>query len=103
MIPKTQLPLQFFSCGQTIEQIELSCEEKLSVLLKRGDEGKLSQRVELPEEITAPVQMGDTVGYLHISLDNEEIGVVPIKAAQSSKKLTFFVAFYRIFKSLFSV
>lgn len=85
------------------EQIELSCEEKLSVLLKRGEESKLSQRVELPQEITAPIQNGDTVGYLHISLDSEEIGVVPIKAASTCQKLTFFVAFCRIFKTLFSL
>ena len=87
----------------TAEQIKLSCEEKLSVLLKRGEETKLSQRVEIPGEITAPVKEGDTVGYLHISLDSEEIGVVPIRAAQSSEKLTFFVAFYHVFKTLFSL
>lgn len=87
----------------TLEQIDLSCEEKLSVLLKRGEESKLSQRVEIPEEITAPVQMGDTVGYLHISLDSEEIGAVPIKANNTCQKLTFFVSFCRIFKTLFSL
>lgn len=86
-----------------LSQIDLSCDEKLSVLLKRGEESKLSQRVELPEEITAPIQNGDTVGYLHISLDSEEIGVVPIKAANTCQKFTFFVAFYRIFKTLFSL
>ena len=86
-----------------LSQIDLSCDEKLSVLLKRGEESKLSQRVELPEEITAPIQNGDTVGYLHISLDSEEIGAVPIKAANTCQKLTFFVAFCRIFKTLFSL
>lgn len=87
----------------TSSQIPLSCDEKLSVLLKRGQESKLSQTVELPQEITAPVKAGDTVGYLHISLENEEIGVVPIRAAEDSKKLTFFVCFWRIMKGLFSL
>ncbi len=86
-----------------LSQIDLSCQEKLSVLLKRGEEAKLSQRVETPSEITAPVQSGDTVGYLHISLDSEEIGVVPIKAATTCEKLTFFVAFCHIFRTLFSL
>ncbi len=84
-------------------QLPLVCEDKLSVLLKRGQESKLSQTVELPEKIDAPINQGDTVGYLHISLEEEEIGVVPIKAAQKVKKLTFFVCFWQMLKGLFSL
>lgn len=87
----------------TVSEIEATVTAKFPVLLKKGDEGQISQRIELEKELTAPVKKGDTVGFVHVFLKEEEIGVIPIVAANGSEKLTFSVCFLRLLKSLFTL
>ncbi len=77
--------------------------EKFFALLRKGDESKLTQTFELSEELVAPVKAGDTVGYVHIYLGEEELGVIPIIAGSDSDKLTYFVCLMRLVKSLFTL
>ncbi len=66
--------------------------EPLSLLLKKGTADKIQQSVELPETIMAPIKEGQVLGYLHLTLNNEPIGVIELKAAQDIQKMNFFVA-----------
>lgn len=76
---------------------------KLPVLLQKGEEGQITQKTQLEEEVTAPIKKGDTVGFIHVFLREEEIGVIPIVAANGSEKLTFSVCLVRLLKSLFTL
>ena len=87
----------------TVTEIIPVVDEKFSVLLKSGQEDKVTQSFTLSEELTAPVKSGDTVGYVHFYLEGEEIGVIPVKAKNSSDRLTFGVCFFRLLKSLFTL
>lgn len=87
----------------TVREIAPTVTAKFPVLLKKGDEGQITQKVELEAELTAPVNKGDTVGFIHIFLREEEIGVIPIVAANGSDKLTFSVCLARLIKSLFTL
>ncbi len=77
--------------------------EKFFALLKKGDEAKLTQTTSLSTTLTAPVKAGDTVGYVHIFLGEEEIGAIPIIAQNGSEKLTFFFCLKRLCKALFTL
>ena len=77
--------------------------ENLPLLLKKGDEKKITQSISLNEELTAPIRKGDVVGYVHVYLENEEIGVIEIIASNDVEKLTFFVCFSRLVKGLFTL
>ncbi len=77
--------------------------EKFFALLKKGDEAKLSQTASISTTLTAPVKAGDIVGYVHIFLGEEELGVIPIIAQNGSEKLTFWVCLLRLVKSLFTL
>ena len=77
--------------------------QTLPLLLQKGDEKHISQSITLEEELTAPIKKGDTVGYVHIYLKGEEIGVIPITAAQNIDKLTYFVCLGRLLKGLFTL
>lgn len=87
----------------TVKEIVPMVNEKYSVLLKKGEEGQISQTFELEQELTAPINKGDTVGFIHVFLKEEEIGVIPIVAANSSEKLSYFVCLTRLLKSLFTL
>ena len=77
--------------------------ETLPLLLKKGDEKNLSQSFTLEEELTAPVKKGDIVGYVHICLAGEEIGVIPIVSSEDIDKLTYFACLGRLLKGLFTL
>ncbi|MBO5852829.1 MAG: D-alanyl-D-alanine carboxypeptidase [Clostridia bacterium] len=83
--------------------VKLEANETLPLLLKKGDEKNITQTISLEEELTAPVKKGDIVGYVHIQLNGEEIGVISITAAKDVDKLTFFVCLGRLLRGLFTL
>lgn len=63
-------------------------EEGRTLLLEKSQTGGLTQTVELPETVLAPVQAGDTVGTLTVSREGETLLTVPIVAAEAVEALT---------------
>ena len=62
--------------------------EGRTVLLEKSRSGGLTQTVELPEAVPAPLQAGDTVGTLTVSREGETLLTVPIVAAETVEALT---------------
>jgi len=54
----------------------------VSMLLKAGQEKQLSLEVELPQQLEAPLQAGETIGLVRILLGQQVIAKVPAVAAQ---------------------
>lgn len=77
--------------------------QKVSALTKKGEETKITKEVEITSELNAPVKAGDRVGYVHVFINSEEIGVIPITSAESSGRLTFWVCMARILKNMFKL
>ena len=63
-------------------------EEGRTVLLEKSRSGGLTQTVELPEAVPAPLQAGDTVGTLTVSREGETLLTVPIVVAETVEALT---------------
>jgi D-alanyl-D-alanine carboxypeptidase (penicillin-binding protein 5/6) len=63
-------------------------EEGRTVLLEKSRSGGLTQTVELPEAVPAPLQAGDTVGTLTVSREGETLLTVPIVAVETVEALT---------------
>lgn len=57
------------------------------VLLKKGEESNIVQNVNLPEEITAPINEGDKLGEISYSLNGETIATIDIVAKNSVAKI----------------
>ena len=72
------------------------------MFLEKPDAGKLEKRLEMNEEIQAPVEEGDVVGKVIYSYDGRDIGSVDITASESVKKATFADALGLCFRSFFS-
>ena len=58
------------------------------LLLEKARAGGLTQTVELPAEVTAPVCAGDRVGTLTVSRDGTEALAIPIVAGETVERLT---------------
>ncbi len=76
-------------------------EGSLPLLLKKGEESGITQKIVLEKELTAPIKKGDIVGYVHIYLNDQEMGVIPIKASSGVDKLTYFTCLLRLLRGLF--
>ncbi len=64
-------------------------------LIPRGKSDTLTRILTLPQTLNAPITAGTPVGTLTVSLEGEVIGEVPILAAESVQKLTFWQLFTR--------
>lgn len=69
-------------------------------VVKKGDEKKLEQVIELLPEVEAPVVQGQQLGMVIAKIDGKEIGNYPLEAGCDVPKMTFFTAFQRLMRGL---
>ena len=63
-----------------------------SFLLKKGQEQQIEQKVELPENIEAPVEAGQVIGKVRVYLNGGKIGEYNIVAEAAVERMNFFTA-----------
>ncbi len=63
------------------DEVNVSAGRGVSMLLRPGEEKQLSIEVELPEEVTAPVEEGDVLGMVRIYLGTQAVAKLPAVAA----------------------
>ena len=66
-------------------------------LLPKGQEGLIEQKVTLPESLEAPVEKGQVIGKVTVSLSGGEIGEYNILAGEGAEKMNFFAALRILF------
>ena len=62
----------------------------VDLLIDKGSADKITQTIEIKENITAPILAGDIIGNVTFSLNGKKVGEVPILAAEEVKELDFF-------------
>lgn len=72
-------------------------------LLKKGQEGNISQDVEWMEKLEAPIQEGEVIGKVKVRLSGGEIGSYAILAKETVEKMNFFTALKTLFRSFICV
>ena len=81
-------------------QVEVEYTLPDNLLIPKGSEEKLEQSVTLQESVEAPVELGQELGKVIITLDGEEIGSYPLTAKKAVERMTFGKAMERLFKSM---
>ncbi len=81
------------------ETVEPQVETLSPLLLKKGEEKKMTCTVELATDVEAPVAKGQIVGTVTVKKDGETAAVYPVRAKNEVKKLRFGVAFLRMLRS----
>ena len=86
--PEEPLPVLPVTLG-TADTVALTLpEEGRTLLLEKSRSGGLTQTVELPETVAAPIQTGQQVGTLTVRQDDTALLTVPIVAADTVEKLS---------------
>jgi D-alanyl-D-alanine carboxypeptidase (penicillin-binding protein 5/6) len=80
--------------------VQVTQEKAAPILIKKGQEKAVTVETQLAEDVTAPVEKGQVLGTRRLILNNEVIGEIPLRAAQTVEKMTLWKAFYRLLDSL---
>ncbi len=96
--PKIELP-DIKVVGGKNAKCSLSCKE-LNLVVDKGIADKIEFTVELPENVSAPVEQGTKIGCVKYTVGDTEIGSVDIYADQFIKKITFLDLLFSIFCSI---
>ncbi len=84
--------------GGTEEFVTPVSREPEGIVVKKGDEKKLEQTVEISPEVKAPIQKGQVIGTVIVAIDGKEVGRYAIEAGSDVPKMTFTTAFSRLLK-----
>ncbi len=84
-------------------KIAIKSDDTVNLLLPKTSKDQITRTVEWNENITAPIQKGDVLGYVNVYIGEKEIGRLEITASEDVKKLTFWVTTAWIFKGLFKI
>ncbi len=74
-----------------------------SVLVAKGEKGKIEKEVKLVPELTAPILKDQKVGEIIYKIDSEEVGRYDLVANESVNKVSFTKLFARLVVRWFSV
>ena len=72
----------------------------MPILVPKGSEGDLLQSVELAADVQAPVQAGQTLGKVTITLDGKTLGEYPLTAPVAVSRLDFVTQLKRLLTAL---
>jgi D-alanyl-D-alanine carboxypeptidase (penicillin-binding protein 5/6) len=86
--------------GGVLPQVKIEARENFNILMKKSEATGITQTITLPENVTAPVTTGDTIGTVDFYSGDTQIGSVNITAAENVDRMTFFTAFLWILDGL---
>lgn len=81
--------------GGKAESIPLSFGD-FGTVVDKVNAGKVEQKINLPQSVNAPIKAGDIIGNIQYVLNGEVVSEVPITAAESTERVTF----WDVFKAL---
>lgn len=87
--------------GGVLPQVKIEARDNFNILMKKSEVTGITQTVTLPENVTAPVKQGDTIGTVDFYSGDTQIGSVNVTAAENVDRMTFFTAFLWIINGLF--
>jgi D-alanyl-D-alanine carboxypeptidase (penicillin-binding protein 5/6) len=70
------------------------------VVMKKGEEDKLKQEIQLSLDVQAPVEQGQELGKVTYSLNGTTLAEYPLTAPDAVGKMSFSVMFLRLIKAL---
>ena len=84
----------------TADQVQPQLARDCRLLVRRGEESQISTRLDLAQDVEAPVEQGQTLGTLEVYVGEELRDTVPILSAQQVDRLTVPGIFSRMLRQL---
>ena len=81
------------------DEVDAALGKGLSMLLKNGQQSRLSFETALPEALNAPVRAGQEIGEVRLLLDGRTIATLPAVAAQDVRLPGILEGFVRLMEN----
>ena len=81
-------------------QVQPQLERDCRLLVRRGEEGQVSTRLSLAQDVEAPVEKGQTLGQLEVYVGEELRDTIPVLASQPVERLSIPGIFTRMLSKL---
>ena len=78
-----------------------AAENNVRLLLKKSDVQKIEQRLNIEDEMSAPIKKGDVIGTVDIYIEEELLGKIDIKAKGQIDKIQYKTTLFWIIKGIF--
>ena len=75
--------------GGMTDTVRLEAAAPQGVLTAVSEQGTLEIAPELPESVEAPVEKGQQVGVVRVSMNGETVEEIPVTSAESAEAITF--------------
>lgn len=83
--------------------LNVKAEGNIDLLLPKSAKNNITRNVEWNKDLTAPIKKGQTVGYVNIYINKENIGRIEIKADETIKKRDFWMMASWILSGMFHI
>jgi D-alanyl-D-alanine carboxypeptidase (penicillin-binding protein 5/6) len=78
--------------------VEITYDPPGAVVIEKGNEDALTQEIDLPADVEAPIEPGQTLGEVEVVVNGEVVASYPLKAAAGVERLTLGRAFERLLR-----
>ena len=92
-------PVQIPVTGGETETLNLDYSAGHGILLKKGEAESMEVTAQLPDSLEAPVEEGQEVGQMKVSVAGQEVDSFPITAGQSVAKLDLILSLQRLWQA----
>ncbi|GAB2585094.1 D-alanyl-D-alanine carboxypeptidase family protein [Nitrincola alkalisediminis] len=86
LYPANQVLSQPRIWGGSLDQLKVGVSNKLAVTLPRGKEDEVEVTLDLPRSIKAPIEIGQELGRVVVSLNGEELTSAPLVALEAAEQ-----------------
>lgn len=84
----------------TVRRVQPACSPTEGFVVEKGRVEAITQRVELQEELEAPVQEGQIIGRVVVEADGQKLGEYPVTAAHPVERMTWGRALEMLWRQL---
>lgn len=83
----------------TVDNVDVVIDSDCGTLLAKGTEKEVVQNINLPNNISAPIEKGQIIGTITYSLNDDVIGRANIVSSSDIDKLNIFTIFKKVFNT----
>ena len=84
----------------SVDHVQPQLQRSCRLLVRKGEEGSITTRLSLCENVEAPVDAGQTLGQLEVYVGEELRDTIPVLSAQSVERLSIPDLFSRLLRQL---
>ena len=103
VVPETPALENATVTGGMEETVPAQIGEMPKILTKAAERGQVEQKIEMNEELAAPVRKGDVIGRVTYKINGEAVSQVDITAAADVEEVTFSSVFSYLLHSFFTM